>query len=547
MPRHYPHRAPIRADAHTRHTLARPTLARHALVRCLLGAAIATSPFAGAHAAPRIDPAATAGAEHFAFAEASIASLQARMANGTLDSRTLTRAYLTRIAALNHRGPALHAVLDINPDALREATRLDAERAAGHVRGPLHGIPLLVKGNIDVTPLVNSAGSLALRDHHPARDADVVARLRAAGAVILGTTNLSEWANFRSTRSSSGWSARGGMTRNPYALDRSACGSSSGTAVAVAANLAVAGIGTETDGSILCPSALNGVVGIKPGAGVISQVGIIPVSAAQDTAGPIARNVRDAALLLDALRQPGSGAPTRVDAGSLRGARFGVLRGRMGRSPAADAAMEQAIAVLRAAGATVLDTNLPTDRQWDDDEFTALLCEFKDGLNRYLANVSDGPRSLAEVIAFNRAHAGRELAWFGQDIFERAEASPALDSPSCRDARQRAVRLAGPEGVDAALVRDRLDALIAPVTGPAWTRDLVNGDHFPGGGGYSAAAIAGYPSLSVPMGNAHGLPLGLMLMGGAGSEARLLQLADAFEQRTRARRPPQFAPHLAEQ
>jgi amidase len=472
----------------------------------------------------------------FAYAELDIASLQARMASGRLDSRTLTRAYLARIQALNHRGPSLHAILELNPHAMAEASALDAERRAGHVRGPLHGIPVLVKGNIDVTPLANSAGSLALQNHRPTQDADLVMRLRKAGAVILGTANLSEWANFRSTHASSGWSALGGMTRNPYALDHSACGSSSGTAVAVAANLAVAGIGTETDGSILCPAALNGVVGIKPGRGEVSQDGIIPVSPMQDTAGPIARSVHDAALVLDAIRLPGTGSPATFNVDSLRGARFGVLRGRMGRSPATDAVMERAITTLREAGAIVVDTNLATDRQWDDDEFSAMLGEFKVALNQYLTGVTHGPRSLRELIAFNRAHANRELAWFDQDIFERAEATQGLD----RAARERATRLAGVEGIDATLAKDHLDVLIAPVTGPAWTRDLINGDHFPGGGGYSAAAIAGYPSLTVPMGQVHGLPVGLMMMANAQGEARLLQLADAFEQHARARRPPTF-------
>lgn len=516
------------------------------ILGCLSAAALILCPAEAAPSAHTDRRSALAhAADVFAYAELDIETLQARMAGGRLDSRTLTRAYLDRIAALNHRGPALHAVLEVNPRAMAEAAALDAERRTGHVRGALHGIPVIVKGNIDTTPLANSAGSLALRGNHPRRDADLVARLRAAGAVILGTANLSEWANFRSTRASSGWSALGGMTRNPYALDRSACGSSSGTAVAVAANLAVAGIGTETDGSILCPAAINGVVGIKPGRGVVSQDGIIPVTPEQDTAGPIARTVKDAALVLDAIRVQGPALPARLAPDALRGARLGVLRGRMGRSPAADAVMTQAIATLRAAGATVIDTNLATDRQWDNDEFTAMLCEFKPALEHYLAGTSAGPHTLAELIAFNRAHAERELAWFGQDIFERAAAVTASDSATCRAARERARRLAGIEGIDAAITKDHLDALIAPVTGPAWTRDLVNGDHFPGGGGYSAAAIAGYPSLTVPMGQAHGLPVGLMMMAVAGSEPHLIELAAAFEQRARARRPPGFPRQVA--
>jgi amidase len=526
-----------------------------AVAACLL-AACQTSPPGPSAAAPGA-PAAAPDPAAFAYSEASVARLQAEMGAGRLSSRALTQAYLDRIAAVDDAGPTLNAVIELNPDALREAGALDAERRAGTLRGPLHGIPVLLKDNIDAVPMANSAGSLALADHRPGKDAFLVAKLRAAGAVILGKTNLSEWANFRSTRSISGWSGRGGQTRSPYALDRNPCGSSAGTGSAIAANLAAVGIGTETDGSIICPSAVAGLVGIKPTVGLVSRGGIIPISASQDTAGPMARSVADAAALLTAIAAPDPADPAaagRADAppvdytahhdpGALKGARIGVVRKLMGYQPDTDAAMERAIAALRAAGATVVDAEIPTLGRWDADEFEVLLYEFKDGLNRYLADSGAPYRSLADLIAYDAAHADAEMPYFGQELFEQAQAKGPLTDKAYLAARDRARRLAGPEGIDAALKAQRLDALVAPAMSPAWLTDPVNGDHFTGAG-YGAAAVARYPSVTVPMGEVHGLPVGIVFMGTAWSEPRLVGLAYAYEQASRARRAPRFLPSL---
>lgn len=476
------------------------------------------------------------------------------MARGELSSQALTRAYLDRIAAVDDAGPALNAIIETNPQALAEAAARDAERAAGKLRGPLHGIPVLLKDNIDATPMINSAGSLALASHRPADDAHLVERLREAGAVILGKANLSEWANFRSTRSSSGWSARGGQTRNAYALDRNPCGSSAGTASAVSASMAAVGVGTETNGSILCPSAVSGLVGIKPTVGLVSRDGIIPISRSQDTAGPMARSVADAAALLAAMagRDPADdatqGAPVDVadylaalDPGALRGARIGVLRGEMGFHPDVDAAMERALAAMRGAGAVIVDAEIATDGQWNDAQYEVLLYEFKAGLEEYLAGTNALVRTLADVIAFNDRHASSEMPYFGQEIFLQAQARGPLTDQAYLEAREKARRLAGPEGIGATLAAEKLDALVAPATSPAWPTDLVNGDHFTGAG-YGVAAVAGTPSITVPMGASHGLPVGIVFMGPAWSEARLIGLAHAFERATRARRAPQFLP-----
>lgn len=493
----------------------------------------------------------------FAHAEADIATLQAQMARGTLDSAGLTAAYLQRIDALDRQGPALHAIIERNPQALDEARQLDAERRAGHLRGPLHGIPIVLKDNIDARPMANSAGSLALADFHPPHDAFLVQRLRQAGAVILGKSNLSEWANFRSSASSSGWSARGGQTRNPYVLDRNPCGSSAGTGVAVSANLAAAGIGTETDGSIVCPAAVNGLVGLKPTVGLVSRDGIIPISASQDTAGPMTRSVADAATLLTVLavadaadpataaapRAPGYDYRTHLRRDALRGARIGLLPSPLTQTPDIAAAQARAVAALRAAGATVVDARIATAGQWDDAELTVLLTEFKAGLERYLDTRQAPLRTLAQLIAFNRTHAGSELAHFDQALFEQAQATAGLDDPAYLAARAKARRLAGADGIDAALRAQRLDALIAPTTGRAWKTNPLHGDDFPGAS-YGAAAVAGYPSLTVPMGASDGLPLGLIFIGGAWSEPRLIELGYAYEQRSRARTPPRFLPTL---
>ena len=502
-------------------------------------------------------PASATTAAAFAYEEADIAGLQQQMASGTLTSHALTQAYLERIAAIDDAGPRLNAVIETNPDALREADALDAERKAGKLRGPLHGIPVLLKDNIDATPMVNSAGSLALASHRPKADAFLVAKLREVGAVILGKTNLSEWANFRSTRSTSGWSGRGGQTRNPYALDRTPCGSSAGTGSAIAANLATVGIGTETDGSILCPSAVAGLVGIKPTVGLVSRSGIIPISESQDTAGPMTRSVADAAALLTAIAAPDAADAaskertdataidytTHLKADALKGARIGVVRKLMGYQPDTDAAMERAIGALKAAGATVVDAEIPTLGAWDKAEYEVLLYEFKDGLERYLAASGAPHKTLAGLIAFNTQNAAKEMPYFAQEIFEQANAKGPLTDKAYIDARDKARRLAGPEGIDAALKQQDLDALVAPAMSPAWLSDPVNGDHFTGAG-YGAAAVARYPSITVPMGDAHGLPLGIAFMGTAWSEARLIELAYAYEQASKARKPPTFAPTL---
>ena len=517
------------------------------LIIALVGCSPAPAPL---HA--RESPAAVTDLP-FAYAEADIADLQSRMATGELDSTRLTRAYLERIAQLDRAGPRLRAVIELNPDALREAGQRDEERRRGQLRGPLHGIPLLLKDNIGASPMSTTAGSLALEGFRPA-DAFLVQRLRKAGAVILGKSNLSEWANFRSSASVSGWSARGGQTRNPYRLGHSPCGSSSGSAVAVSANLATAAIGTETDGSIVCPAAVNGVVGLKPTVGLVSREGIVPISFSQDTAGPITRSVADAAALLTAMAGRDDADPAtatmpgravydytaRLNPDGLRGARIGVLYQGLERQPGIGPALQHAVAVLREAGATVVPVQLPTQGQWEAAEQTVLLHEFKAGLQRYFTTYHAPVRTLEEVMAFNRTHAARELAPFGQELMEASAATDGLGDAAYIRARSDARRLAGPEGIDAALAAQQLDALIAPTTGVAWPVRPGRGDAFPGGS-YSAAAVAGYPSLSVPMAHVDGLPLGLLFMGTAWSEPRLIELAYGYEQRTRARRPPRFA------
>ncbi len=451
------------------------------------------------------------------------------------------------------------SVIEVNPDARTIADALDAERSTRGPRGPLHGIPVLIKDNIDTADRMSTtAGSLALEGSIAPRDAFVVERLRAAGAVILGKTNLSEWANFRSTKSSSGWSARGGQTRNPYALDRNPCGSSSGTGAAIAANLAAIGVGTETDGSIVCPSSVNGLVGIKPTVGLVSRSGIIPISRSQDTAGPMTRTVADAARLLtvlagsDARDAATKSAVARagdyvksLDAGALKGARIGVARKRFfGYSPAADRLIDAAIADMKARGAVIVDpADIPTAATIDDCELEILLYEFKAGLNDYLKALPPTVkvRSLADVIAFNERQKDREMPFFGQEIFLSAEKKGPLTSPAYRRALATCRSRARALGIDAVMTRLKLDAIVAPTGSPAWPTDLLNGDHFLGASS-TPAAVAGYPSITVPAGFARGLPVGLTFIGRAWSESRLIALAYAYEQSTKHRRAPTFPP-----
>jgi amidase len=499
----------------------------------------------------------------FDLAEATIGDLQQRMSSGRETSRSLVDKYLARIDEIDRRGPALRSVLEINPDARSTADAMDVERRAGHMRGPLHGIPVLIKDNIATADrMLTTAGSLALAGTPAPRDAFIVERLRAGGAVILGKTNLSEWANFRSTHSSSGWSGRGGQTKNPYALDRNPSGSSSGSGVAVAANLAAVAVGTETDGSIVSPSNVNSLVGIKPTLGLISRSGIVPIAHSQDTAGPMARTVEDAAILLGALAgsDPRDGATAGADAkgrrdyarslarDGLRGARIGVVRTRLfGYSPAADALAEQAIADMKRAGAIIVDpANIPTLGKFDESEFDVLQYEFKADLNTYLASLgsTSGVHSLMDVIAFNDGHKDDELRHFGQEIMLMAQKKAPLTDAKYRTELASNRRLAGLLGIDATMKAYRLDALVAPTGGPAWLTDLVNGD----GGTASApgpstvTSVAGYPHITVPMGFANGLPVGISFFGRAWSEPTLIKLAYSYEQATKHRRPPSFVP-----
>ena len=510
----------------------------------------------------RGDAGARFDAPHAEIEEATVAGLGAAMAEGRLTALRITEMYLERIAALNEAGPELRAVIETNPDALAIAEALDRERAASGPRGPLHGIPILLKDNIDTADqMLTTAGSLALADSRPARDATVAERLRAAGAVLLGKANMSEWANFRSSHSSSGWSGRGGQARNPYALDRTPCGSSSGSATAVAANLAAAALGTETNGSILCPGHINGVVGIKPTVGLTSRAGVVPISHTQDTVGPFGRTVADAAAVLgaltgvdprDAATEASAGRAftdyTRfLDEGALRGARIGIARETFfGYSEKTDPVAEAAIAALKARGAEVIDpADIPTAKALDETraEFEVLLYEFKADLNAYLA--TRGPeqavRSLEELIAFNEAHAAEELPYFGQDLFIASQAKGPLTDEAYLNALAEIRRLSRAEGIDAVMERHQLDALFMPTGGPAWLIDWVNGDARGGGGSSGPAALAGYPAITVPTGMVSGLPVGVTFMGRVFSEPKLIALAYAFEQATQARLRPAFA------
>ena len=481
------------------------------------------------------------------------------MTKGELTATALTKAYLDRIAAVD-RGPAgLRSVIETNPEALKIAAALDEERKAGAVRGPLHGLPILLKDNIETGDrMVTSAGSLALARHRARRDAFVAERLRTAGAVILGKTNLSEWANFRSTKSSSGWSGRGGQCRNPYALDRNPCGSSSGSGAATSANLCVAAVGSETDGSIVCPSSGNGLVGIKPTLGLVSRTGIIPIAHSQDTAGPMARTVADAAALLTAMTgvdpldratvaSSGRGAAdytSALDQAGLKGARIGIGRKFFGKDARVDKVMEDVIAAMKDAGAVMIDDcDLSPGQEYGDSEFEVLLYEFKADLNAFLATLDPGlgMRTMEDVIRFNDEHRAESMPYFGQEIFLQAVKKGGLDSKEYKDALAKNLKASREDGIDKALARDRLDAILAPTGGPAWLIDLVNGDSFSGVSSSQPPAVAGYPAITVPAGFISGLPVGMTLMGPAWSEAALIKYAFAFEQATKHRRAPGLA------
>ncbi len=488
-------------------------------------------------------------------ADASMASLQADVAAGQASSEAIVSAYIVRGKAVE---PKVNAIIATNPTALSDAFVADQARRAGD-RRPLLGAAILVKDNIETADagLATTAGSLALADNVTGRDAPVIARLRAAGAVVLGKANLSEWANIRSDYSISGWSAVGGQTRNPYALDRSPCGSSSGTGAAIAAGLAAAGIGTETDGSITCPAAVTGLVGLKPTVGLVSRTGIVPISATQDTAGPMTRTVEDAALLLTAMAGTDPKDPAtaqadrrredyaaRLKPDALKGARIGVMRYAAGFHPQTDAVFEAALATLKAQGAVLVDVpEFPNRGEIGQNELVVLLVELKAGLNAYLASTDPAKvktRTLADVIAFNTANADKEMALFGQDFFEQSEASKGLDDPAYLKAKADAARLAGPEGIDALLAKHDVTALVGPTLGPAWPIDPVLKDRFVGGGAGGAAAVAGYPHLTVPMGQVMGLPVGLSFVGPAWSDGLLLGYGYAFEQAADARKAPTF-------
>jgi amidase len=489
--------------------------------------------------------------------EITIGELQDGMSSGRWTSRAIAERYLARIDAINKHGPMINSIIELNPEALAIADAMDVERKAGHVRGPLHGIPVVIKDNIDTADrMATSAGSLALAENHAARDAFIVSRLREAGAIILGKTNLSEWANFRSTHSTSGWSGRGGLTKNPYVLDRNACGSSSGTGSAIAANLAAVGIGTETDGSVVCPSSASGLVGIKPTLGLISRAGIIPIAHSQDTSGPMARTVRDAAILLGILtgaderdpvtvssRTKGHADYTRfLDADGLKGARIGVARQYFGFNDATDKLMKDAIALIKSLGATIVDpANIATNGKFDATENDVLQYEFKADLNKYLANApaSVKSRTLADLIKFNEEHRAEEMPFFGQEIFEQSEKRGPLSEKKYIAALAKNHRLVRAEGIDATIAKHKVDAIIAPTGGPVWATDLVNGDHFTGGYS-SASAVAGYPHITVPAGMVFGLPVGLSFFAGAWSEPTLIKYAYAFEQASKARQKPRF-------
>jgi amidase len=506
--------------------------------------------------APRESLPATAP---FELEEISIQELQEGMKSGKYTARGIAEQFLARIEALDKHGPSVNSVIEVNPDALSIAEVSDRERKQKGARVSLHGIPVLIKDNIDTADkMMTTAGSLALVGSKPPKDSAVAQKLREAGAVIIGKTNLSEWANIRSRHSTSGWSGRGGQTKNPYALDRNPCGSSSGSGAAASANFCAAAIGTETDGSIVCPSSANGLVGIKPTVGLVSRSGIVPISHSQDGAGPMCRSVRDAAIMLCALtgvdaQDPATAASQDksftdytpfLKADGLRGARIGVVRKTFGFMETVDKVMESALDAMKKEGAILIDpVEIETAGKWSDSELTVFMYELKADLNAYLSRpgFSAPVKTLKDIIEFNEKNREKEMPYFGQDFFLKAEAKGPLSEKEYLDALEKNHQLARKEGIDAAMDKHNLDALVGPTGGPAWLTDLVDGDHF-GGGSSGAAAVAGYPNITVPAGFVFDMPVGISFFGRAWSEPVLIRVAYAFEQATKVRKPPRFLP-----
>jgi amidase len=541
---------------------------RRNFLRAGITATVATAAYPALGAARVDDPTSAASPAVITFKndseldEITIDGLQKAFQSGQYSSHGVTEKYLARIAEIDKAGPMINAVIELNPDALQIAGALDQERKSKGPRGPLHGIPVLIKDNIDTSDrMQTTAGSLALAGPPAPADGFVAAQLRRAGAVILGKTNLSEWANIRSSHSTSGWSGRGGLTRNPYALDRNPCGSSSGTGAAVSANLCVAGLGTETDGSVVCPASANGLAGLKPTVGLVSRSGIVPISHSQDTAGPMARTVRDVAILLGAMAgadpQDSATADSRgklfpdytkfLDPAGLRGARLGIVRKYFGFNDAVDQLMDTLISEMKRAGAEIVDpADIPTIGKFDESELTVFYYELKADLAAYLARRdSSSVKSLKDVIEFNELNRGREMPYFGQDIFLKSEQKGPLSSKEYLDALALNQKLSRAEGIDFIMDKFKLDALVAPTAGPAWLTDLINGDHAAGGSS-SAAAVAGYPNINVTGGYLWGLPVGVSFFGRAWSEPTLLKIAYSFEQLTKSRKKPRFLPTIDE-
>ncbi|HWZ81601.1 MAG TPA: amidase [Terriglobales bacterium] len=537
-----------------------PPYSRRNFLRAGLASTVATAAYPALAAAaddqnPNVIP------REFELDELTIDDLQQAMQSGKYSARSLTEKYLARIQDIDKAGPRINSVIEVNPEALEIAEALDRERKEKGPRGPLHGVPILIKDNIDTADKMNTtAGSLALLGSTPPKDAFVAGQLRKAGSVILGKTNLSEWANMRSSHSTSGWSGRGGLTRNPFALDRNPCGSSSGTGAAVSANLCAAGVGTETDGSVVCPSSANGLAGMKPTLGLISRSGIIPIAHSQDTSGPMARTVRDVAILLSAMAGPDAeDVATAASAGKLqpdytkfldpnglKGARIGVVRKYFGFNDAVDQLMNTLIDEMKRAGADITDpADIPTLGKFDDTELLVLLYELKADLAVYLARLGDSAqvKSLKDVIDFNDKHIAKEMPYFGQDLFIKAEEKGPLTTKEYVDALTNNHKQTRADGIDFVMDKFKLDALVAPTGGPAWLTDLINGDHSAGGSS-NAAAVAGYPNINVTGGYLYGLPVGISFFGRAWSEPTLLKIAYAFEQLTKARQKPLFLPSI---